>query len=99
MGVADKIAQLAELLASQGCLSSAMGYLLQLPRIAETSTHHATLIHRIAGSGDVSLAQPAASPFDALCWRCQSCCDSGARPTGTQRAAAISATLVSTIPS
>lgn len=66
MLVADKIAQLAELLASQGCLSSAMGYLLQLPRIAETSTYHATLIHRIAGSGDVSLAQPAASPFDML---------------------------------
>jgi len=61
--IADKLAEFAELLASQGCLFEAMSYLLQLPSI-EPSSAAASLMHRIHGCDGALLAAPPVVPFE-----------------------------------
>jgi len=61
--VSDKLAEFASLLASQGCLPAAMGYLLQLP-VTDPTGPASTLMHRIHGCTEGLLAEPPVYPFE-----------------------------------
>ena len=63
--VSAKVCEFAELLASQGCLPAAMGYLLHLPQ--ETyDPKAATLVDRIYGQQPALLTGPPPAPFERV---------------------------------